>query len=526
MTPNQTDLPDRHKRVEEALRSSEDRYRTLFDRAHDGIAIPSPDGKLLDVNESFARMHGYSTKEMPQMSLKDLVTPETAILVPERMGRLLAGEVLTFEVEHYHKDGQIFPLEVSASLILIDGESFIQCFHRDITKRKLAEKVTASLENQLRQAMKMEAVGRLTGGVLHDFNNILMVIIGYSDLLLEKAGKKSPLQGELEEIRLAGERAALITQQLLAFSRKQVLEPKVAHLDDLVTEMKKMLTRMIGENIAIQINTCPSLGLVKVDPGQFQQILMNLVLNSRDSMPNGGDLLIETANVNLDEGYCVLHPYMKPGRFVMLSVSDTGMGMSEEVRSHVFEPFFTTKETGRGTGLGLATTYAAVKQAGGYIEVDSEVGIGTTMKIYLPCVGASEKCVKDDPPGNSPGGTETVLLVEDENILRQLCVVILEPLGYKVMPARNGTEAITVAQKYSGRIDLLLTDVVMPGMNGRELATQLVLQHPEAKVLFMSGHTENVIFHDGVLDEGVFFIRKPHSPSALAKKVREVLDME
>ena len=394
----------------------------------------------------------------------------------------------------------------------------------EITDRKRAEVEKKKLQAQLLQAMKMEAVGRLAGGVAHDFNNLLTVITGYSELLLQKIEKESSMHREVEEIKRAGERAALLTQQLLAFSRKQIIEPKVVHLDDLVAEMHKMLTRLIGEDISLQAITGKSLGSVKVDPGQFQQILMNLVVNARDAMPDGGKIVIETANVDLDEGYCALHPYVKPGRFVMLVVSDTGKGMSDEVKDHIFEPFFTTKERGSGTGLGLATTYGIVKQAGGSIEVYSEVGTGTTFKVYLPRVEeVPARPEKDGRPADLPAGTETVLIVEDEGKLRDLCVQILEQLGYKVLQAGNGTEAIAEVQRYGDRIDLLLTDVVMPGMNGSELATRLVLHNPGMKVLFTSGYTEDVISHHGVLAEGVSFIGKPYTLSALAKKVREVL---
>jgi CheY-like chemotaxis protein len=331
----------------------------------------------------------------------------------------------------------------------------------------------------------------------------------------------------VEEIKRAGERAASLTQQLLAFSRKQIIEPKVVDLDHLVAEMHKMLTRLIGEDIALQTITGKSLGSVKVDPGQFQQILMNLVVNARDAMPGGGKIAIETANVDLDEGYCALHPYVKPGRFVMLAVSDTGQGMSEEVKAHIFEPFFTTKSIGRGTGLGLATTYGVVKQAGGSIEVYSEVGMGTTFKIYLPRIEeGTSKSVRDDQPKKLLGGTETVLLVEDENRVRDLAVRILDQLGYRVLQAGNGDTAIALAMEYGERIDLLMTDVVMPGMSGREVANRLTQIHPETRVLFTSGYTDDAIVHHGVLDEGVSFIGKPYTPSALARKVREVLDGE
>jgi PAS domain S-box-containing protein len=627
----------REKEAERRLRESEERYRSVFGEASDGIFIMSADGKIIEVNESFARMHGYSAVELMRMNIRDLDTHETSKMIPERMRRLLAGEILAVEVEHHHKDGHTFPLEVTANLISIGGEPFIQCFHRDITERRRAEEnlkqtirltqvlldafpcvalllrprtreIIASnaaavkvgavpgarcystwgqredpcpwclapvvwdtgkeqhlviddagtrwdshwipvsedlymhfafditdqkraetekekLQAQLQQAMKMEAIGRLAGGVAHDFNNLLTVITGYSELLLQKIGKESPMHREVEEIKRAGERAASLTQQLLAFSRKQIIEPKVVHLDHLVAETHKMLTRLIGENITLQATTGKSLGSVKIDPGQFQQILMNLVVNARDAMPGGGKIVIETASVDLDEGYCALHPYVKPGRFVMLAVSDTGTGMSDEVKAHIFEPFFTTKEIGSGTGLGLATTYGAVHQAGGTIEAHSEVGLGTTFKIYLPRVEEQViEPVNDDRTTDLPGGTETVLIVEDESILRDLCVRILEQLGYRVLQARNGAEAIAKVQGYGDRIDLLLTDVVMPGMNGGELATQLVLHNPEMKVLFTSGYTEDVISHHGVLAEGVSFIGKPYTPSALARKIRGVLE--
>jgi signal transduction histidine kinase len=446
-------------------------------------------------------------------------------MIPERMRRLLAGENLAIQVDHHHKDGHVLSLEVSANWISIGGEPFIQCFHRDITDQKRVEAEKEKLRLQLQQAMKMEAVGRLAGGVAHDFNNLLTVISGYSELLLQKIGKESTMYGEVEEIKRAGERAASLTQQLLAFSRKQIIEPKVLRLGSLVADMHKMLTRLIGENIALQATTGKSLGSVKVDPGQIQQILMNLVVNARDAMPDGGKIGIETANVDLDEGYCSMHPYVKPGRFVMLAVSDTGTGMSEEIKAHIFEPFFTTKEKGSGTGLGLATTYGAVHQAGGSIEVYSEAGIGTTFKIYLPRVEEPViRPVKDDLPADLPGGTETVLIVEDEDMLRNLCVQILEQLGYRVLQARDGIEAIAEVQGYGDRIDLLLTDVVMPGMNGNELAAQLVAHNPGMKVLFTSGYTEDVISHHGVLAEGVSFIGKPYTPLALARKIRGVLD--
>jgi len=487
------------------------------------------DTHILYINQAGRKMVGIQAQE-------DVTRFKIADVHPEWTNKLLHDEIIPMAIRDgmwigenafLNRDGR----EIPVLMVLLSHKSpkgEVERFSTvsiDITDRKRAEEEKEKLQSQLQQAMKMEAIGRLAGGVAHDFNNMLTVITGYSDLLLQKIGKESPMHREVGEIKRAGERAAALTQQLLAFSRKQIIDPKVVRPDLLVAEMQAMLTRLIGENIALQAVTGKGLGSVMIAPGQFQQILMNLAVNSRDAMPGAGEIVIETANVDLDENYCATHPYVKPGRFVMLAVSDTGVGMSDEVKEHIFEPFFTTKKKGSGTGLGLATTYGTVKQSGGSIEVYSEVGIGTTVKIYLPRVEEEAvKPVEDDRPTDLPGGTETVLVVEDEVIVRTLCVQILERLGYKVLQARNGTEAIVLAQGYGDRIDLLLTDVVMPGMNGWELATQLVLHYPEMKVLFMSGYTDDAIVHHGVLVEGVSFIGKPYTPSALGRKVREVLD--
>ena len=516
-----------HRRAEESLRESEAKYRSLFEHMQEGCAYcrmifengDPVDFTYVSVNAAFETLTG----------LKDVAGKRVSEVIPGirssdpalfeaygRVARTGKPEKIEIFVEALH---QWYSISVYSP-----GQGYFVAVFDVITDRKRAEVEKKKLQAQLLQAMKMEAVGRLAGGVAHDFNNLLTVITGYSELLLQEIGKESPMHREVEEIKRAGERAALLTQQLLAFSRKQIIEPKVVHLDHLVAEMHKMLSRLIGEDIALQATTGKSLGSVMIDPGQFQQILMNLVVNARDAMPDGGKIVIETANVDLDEGYSALHPYVNPGRFVMLSVSDSGKGMSAEVMDHIFEPFFTTKERGSGTGLGLATTYGIVKQAGGSIEVYSEVGTGTTFKIYLPRVEAGEAQPENDGrQPDLPAGTETVLIVEDEGKLRELCVRILGRLGYKVLQAGNGTEAIAEAQGYGDRIDLLLTDVVMPGMNGNELATQLILHHPGMKVLFTSGYTENVISHHGVLAEGVSFIGKPYTLSALATKVREVL---
>ncbi len=513
-----------NRQAEKALREREEQYATILRMATDGFWVTDRKGRLLEVNDAVCRNLGYSREELLRMSVSDIEAVEKPEKILQTVRMIMEKGSSRFEGVHRCKDGSLRNVEVSVNYLPPPNERFFAFLH-DITVRKSSEAEKEKLQAQLLQAMKMEAIGRLAGGVAHDFNNLLTVITGYSEILLRKIGKGSSMGRELEQIKQAGERAASLTHQLLAFSRKQIIEPKVVHLGDMVAEMRKMLTRLIGEDISIQVITGTSLGLVKIDPGQFQQILMNLAVNSRDAMPGGGKIVIEIANVDLDEGYCSLHPYVTPGRYMMLAVSDTGTGMTAEVKAHIFEPFFTTKEKGSGTGLGLATTYGAVKQAGGSIEVYSEVGIGTTLKIYLPRVEEEAvKRVKDDWSKDLPGGTETVLLVEDEDSVRDLCFQILERLGYKVLRGANGTEAIAVGQKYAEQIDLLLTDVVMPGMSGAELAKKLVLQDPKMKVLFTSGYTDEAITRHGILDEGVSFIGKPYTPLALARKVREVLD--
>ena len=388
----------------------------------------------------------------------------------------------------------------------------------DITERK-------HLEQQLRQAQKMEAIGQLAGGIAHDFNNMLTVISGYSELVLATLPPGDPQRGNIEQIKQAGERAAALTRQLLAFSRRQVLEPKVLDLNAVATNMDKMLQRLIGENIALVTVLKPGLGRVKADPGQVEQVIMNLAVNARDAMPRGGKLTIETADVELDEAYARNHITVKPGPYVMLAVSDTGCGMDAQTQTRVFEPFFTTKEKGKGTGLGLSTVYGIVKQSGGYIWVYSEVGRGTTCKIYLPRV---EEALGTSQPGAFPAsvlrGSETVLLAEDEEVVRSLASRVLRENGYTVLEASNGEEALQLCAQQRGTIRLVMTDVVMTGMSGRELAERLHVAHPEMTVLFTSGYTDEAVVRHGILDTGVAFLQKPFTPDALLHKVREVLD--
>lgn len=392
-------------------------------------------------------------------------------------------------------------------------------------QRVAAEDALRKSEEQLLQAQKLEAVGRLAGGISHDFNNLLTAIIGYSDLSLRQLQKDDPLRKNLEEIKKASDRATALTRQLLAFSRKQVMQLKVFDLNATVTDVERLLRRMIGEDIELRSTLQRGLGNIKADPGQIEQVIMNLVVNSRDAMPNGGKVTLETANVYLDESYAKQHLNVTPGYYTMLAVSDTGHGIDESARPFIFEPFFTTKDAGKGTGLGLSTVYGIVKQSGGSIWVYSEIGKGTTFKIYFPTVSQSAEDQKGlSPDGPVPGGTETILLVEDAQAVRQLALTILEGLGYKVIEAADGRAAKQKCQTADSGIALLLTDVVLPGISGRELAEQLLESHPALRVLFMSGYTDDAVVGHNVLTAGANFIQKPFSPDQLALRVREVLD--
>ncbi|HNB74209.1 MAG TPA: PAS domain S-box protein, partial [Acidobacteriota bacterium] len=388
----------------------------------------------------------------------------------------------------------------------------------DITER-------VRLEEQLRQSQKMEAVGQLAGGIAHDFNNLLTVIVGYSDLLLAKMPSTDPKWTNVADIKHAGEQAAVLTRQLLAFSRKQILEPKIIDLNETVSQIEKMLRRLIGEDIILTTILPPSVSKVKVDPGQLEQVIINLAVNARDAMPQGGHLTIETGMTELDEEYCHSRPECTPGWYTQFSLSDTGCGMSPEIRNHIFEPFFTTKEQGKGTGLGLATVFGIVKQSGGHIEVYSEVGVGTSFKIYLPAIEEKWTVMQPETPTeDAQHGNEIILLVEDEAIVRTIARLSLETFGYQVIEAGSGDEALELAKTLTEPLSLLITDVIMPKMNGRQLATQFQHQFPNLKVLLMSGYTDDAIIRHGVIDDTYAFIQKPFTPNSLAKKVREVLE--
>jgi len=507
-------------RGDEALRLSEKRYRSLFENMQEGYAycrMLVGDGGLgdfvyLDVNDAFGKLTG----------LKDVVGKKVTEVIPgiresnpelfEIYGRV--SSTGTPEKSEVYVD----PLKIWFSLsVYSPARGFFVAVFDNITERR-------KLEEQLRQSQKMEAVGRLAGGIAHDFNNLLTVINGYSELLQNRIDEKSPLRGSVDEIRLAGDRAASLTRQLLAFSRRQVLQPKVLDLNGVISNLENMLRRLIGEDVALRTLLRPDLGTVMADPGQIEQVLLNLAVNARDAMPAGGRLVLETGNVVIDETFAKDHPAIVPGLHVLLAVSDTGTGIPREIREHIFEPFFSTKERGKGTGLGLSTVYGIVKQSNGYISVYSEVGKGTTFKIYLPRVEGEVQVLSSASPPASLQGDETVLVVEDENSVRGIIERVLSGNGYRVLLAGEASEALRISGEHEGTIDLLVTDVVMPGMGGREVANRLGAARPGMKVLFMSGYTEDTISHHGVLEAGLAFIQKPFASDALLRKVREVLD--
>jgi|GEM_PF-6459671 len=528
---NIRDISER-KLAEVQLAEKEAKFHAIYDQAVHLAGIIDLDGTLLDVNSAAKNFIGNADSsnyigkpfwDTPWWAHSQEIQQELKTVIK----KAARGEYVQFETTHKNAEGHTRYIDFSLKPV-IDTDGKIFCLipeGRDITERKQAEEEQRQLQMQLQQAQKMESVGRLAGGVAHDFNNLLTSISGNVELALSEIPKESGLSVTLSEVRKASLSAAALIRQLLAFSRRQIIEPRVVDLNVLITNMHKMLVRLIGEDIQLETLPQKDLKAVKIDPGQFEQILVNLAVNARDAMPQGGILTIETTVVDLDEEYCHTHAGVNPGSYVMLAVSDTGLGMSEEVRQHIFEPFFTTKSKGEGTGLGLATTYGAVKQAGGTIEVYSEPGEGTTFKIYLPAVNEKAEVLEADRVSEVLlKGSETVLLVEDEQMVRTLAIRLLKKMGYNVIDASNGRKALEIASEMKDGIDLLMTDVVMPGMNGRQLAEKLKEIHPETKVLFTSGYTENIIAHHGVVDEGLNFIGKPYSMNMLARKIREILD--
>ena len=510
-----------HKRNEEALRRSEARYRSLVQSAVYSIYRSSLEGRFFDVNPALIAMLGYESVE----EVLALDPKSDVFLDPSEQARVMGefqrgARLDNVEVRWKRKDGSAITVRLSGRVVNSPEETaeVVEIIAEDITERRV-------LENQFRQAQKMEAVGRLAGGVAHDFNNLLMVISGYTEVLLEHTRKSNPLYPKIEAIHQATDRATTLTRQLLAFSRKQLLELKVVDLNIIVEDMERLLRPLIGENIELQTQLAPDLGRTRADAGQIEQVIMNLVVNSKDAMPNGGKITIQSANARLNnEDVRREYSYIQPGLYVVLSVTDTGDGMDKETQLRIFEPFFTTKEKGKGTGLGLSTVYGIIKQSGGYVLVESEPRQGTTFRIYLPRVeDALEPVGAVGASSSQSGGSETVLLVEDEESVRQLVRETLESKGYKVLEADNGEAALQIVAGYSGNIDILITDVVMPGMSGRELSARLCASCPQTKVLYLSGYTEDAIVHEGVLDPDTAFLQKPFTLQMLVRKVREVL---
>jgi PAS domain S-box-containing protein len=515
------DVTDR-KHAQEALRRSEEYFRSLIENASDPIVVLDAAGTVLYESPALEKMLGWRPEERRGHSGLELLPEEDRPGISETVRGLLQepGRTELIETRALHRDGSWRNIEAVAKCRRDeDGKLTIVINVRDLTVRR-------DLEAQLNQAQKMEAVGRLAGGVAHDFNNLTTAILGYSELMLRRLGPDDPLRRHVAEVTRAAERAAGLTRQLLAFSRKQLLQPRVLDVAEVLEHSRGLLERLIGEDIELVTRGELGLGRVKADPVQLDQVILNLAVNARDAMPRGGQIVLEASNADLDEDYAHEHVTVRPGRYVMLAVSDTGHGMDKETQQRIFEPFFTTKDKGKGTGLGLSTVYGIVQQSGGYVWVYSEVGRGTTFKIYLPRVEeeADRPPPAVEPPAARAEASETLLLVEDEASVRELLRELLETAGYLVLEASRPTEALQIAQSRTDPIQLLITDVVMPEMTGPELARHLAEVRPGLRMLFLSGYTEGVVVDKGLLGDGAHFLQKPFTGDALEAKVREVLD--
>ena len=507
-------------RFRKRLAEREELFRLITENAADMIAVVDTKGQRLYNSPSYEKLLGYSQEELGKTSaFEQIHADDRQAVVDAANDARRTGMGRTVQYRIRHKDGRWLTLESTASVVRNrDGEvEKLVVVNRDITERK-------QLEEQLYRSQKLEAIGRLSGGVAHDFNNLLGLMIGYSEALQDRIPPDDPYREAVDEIQNAGKRAAALTQQLLAFSRKQVLEPRILHLNTIILDVEKMLRRLLGEDIEMQLVLSPDTCSVKADRSQIEQVVLNLVVNARDAMPDGGKLIIETGNWELDRSTVLRHPYVIPGPYAMLKVTDTGCGMDAALQSHIFEPFFTTKEKGKGTGLGLATAYGVIKQSGGYIWVDSEVGKGTTFRIYLPQVSAAAEAapeVKAAPKVASE--RRTILIVEDERSLRKLTRKTLSDAGHKVFEAGDASEALEISRKTKDAIDLLLTDVIMPGMSGKKLAEVLIAERPGIGVLYMSGYTDGEIATHGILDEGTAILRKPFTRDELMRRVEDAL---
>jgi PAS domain S-box-containing protein len=517
---NSRDITEQ-KELEHALMESEAKFRGLVEKSLVGVYIIQ-DGLFSYVNPELARIFGYTQSELiMKVPVLDLVAEEDRELVAQNIRRRIGGEVesLNYSFKGRKKDGTIFYVEVFGSRTEYQGKPAVIGTLLDVTERK-------RLQEQLFQSQKLEAIGRLAGGIAHDFNNLLTLIMLHSEMILKQLGETGDVSASIKEIYDSAQRASTLTSQLLSFARRQVIEPVMFNANTLIKGIGKMLKSLLGEHIEVEIIPAENLLPVKVDPAQLEHSIINLVINAKDAMPSGGKVIIETQNVYLDENYAKSHPEVVPGNYVLIAVSDTGTGMDESVRSRIFEPFFTTKKEGKGTGLGLASVYGFVKQSGGHIWVYSEVGKGTTFKIYLPAYRekTEEDGFKKKEEQKNLTGIETILLAEDEPSIRELIAKILALSGYRVIEAKDGIDALEKAEQFKGKIDLLLTDLVMPRLGGKDLYDRLKEHRPDTKVLFMSGYTDNVIVHNFILQDGVNFLQKPFRPQALLQKIRKVLE--
>jgi two-component system cell cycle sensor histidine kinase/response regulator CckA len=516
----------REHHVRRAGREAELRFKRLCDSGAVGIMVTNVADVVVDANDALLEMIGYTRDEMRAgaMNMLEITVPDLRTAsVAAKTALPTADKVPPIEKAYLRKNGTHVPALVS--VLPLDSSHFLAVV-TDLTERKRTEAALASLEEQLRQAQKMEAVGRLAGGIAHDFNNLLSVILSYTELLLLDLGDRDPMREDIEQIHRAGERAAALTRQILTFSRRRFVAPKVIDLNTVLADMDKILRRTIGEDVELTLLAASAIGLVRVDPSSIEQVVMNLAVNARDAMPTGGKLTIETSNIELEERYAGGQLGTSPGPYVVLSVTDTGTGMDRATLDRIFEPFFTTKETGKGTGLGLSTVFGIAKQGGGDVKVHSQPGVGTTFKVYLPRADAVVEVDRVRPPSPTVRGSETILLAEDDDQVREAVRNILRRHGYVVLEARNAGEALLISESHDGPIDLLVTDVVMPVMSGPTLARRLARARPQMKVLCMSGYADDVAVRHGVIEAAFTYLQKPITVESLTRKVREVLESD